>query len=136
MDKNLLTREIISILYENVMKFTSPSDNKGCLLYTGTLQSGYGIVSKTFGGHRYRLYAHRAVVLFKSGYLDIPEDVEVSHLCHNKQCVRYDHLIIESHEINNNRQNCYSEGRCTKSHFDSKGNKLQDCMVHCNDLLV
>ena len=129
MANNLLNRHIIRSLYETVIKYTTVSHDNDCVIFNGTLQGGYGIVSKTFGGHRYRLYAHRAVFLHESGLLSIPDELEMSHLCHNKQCVRYDHLIIEPHVINNNRQHCKAEGTCTRNHFDSNGQKLKDCLV-------
>jgi HNH endonuclease len=67
----------------------------GCWLWTGaTNESGYGYVWA--GGRRWR--AHRlAYSLFVS---DLPEGMEIDHLCRNRGCVNPDHLEAVDHRTN------------------------------------
>jgi len=44
--------------------------------------------------------------------------VDLSHLCHNKNCVNPDHLVFELNTINQARVLCAETGRCF-SHGDS-----------------
>lgn len=43
--------------------------------------------------------------------------LEVSHLCHNKSCVKSDHLVLESNATNISREKCSRIGTCTESHL-------------------
>lgn len=72
-------------------------DGSGCWLWTGTrLPSGYGTYSR-FG------YAHRIVYSFLIG--DIPDGLEIDHLCSVRNCVRPDHLEAVTHAENMRRGN-------------------------------
>ncbi len=42
--------------------------------------------------------------------------VEASHLCHNNSCVEVSHIVMETHELNMERNHCREQGFCTKSH--------------------
>jgi len=46
-----------------------------------------------------------------------PDGYTVSHLCHERRCVRPDHLEIETMQINNERNNCVYRGRCESRHI-------------------
>lgn len=43
--------------------------------------------------------------------------LEVSHLCHNKLCIKPEHLVLESHETNCERKACFMLGTCCRVHF-------------------
>jgi len=71
----------------------------GCWVWTGYVNSdGYGIlnlgrpVSKRFGHSRknLRAYVHRLAFAIFKGRLD--EGFDVHHTCHNRKCVRPEHL--------------------------------------------
>ena len=42
--------------------------------------------------------------------------VELSHLCHNKLCVKFEHLTLETHMVNCSRKDCVEQSRCTNNH--------------------
>lgn len=50
--------------------------------------------------------AHRLSFILSSGLFDLPLGYDVSHICHNTLCVKYEHLSLEPHEVNNSRQLC------------------------------
>ncbi len=60
-------------------------------------------------------YTHRLSFMFQQN-LSVEElgDLagDVSHLCHNSLCAAPDHLALEPHHINHQRNNCVSEMRC------------------------
>ena len=43
---------------------------------------------------------------------DFDTEIEVSHLCNVKNCIREEHLVVESHQKNCSRKTCVKEGRC------------------------
>ena len=56
---------------------------------------------------------HRISYMVKVKIVDLPKDGrEVSHLCGTSLCCNPAHLSFESHEMNNTRQRCHSEGVC------------------------
>ena len=55
---------------------------------------------------------------------DEEEEIEASHLCHNKHCVLVDHISGEPHRINNSRKACVNEGFCMGH------GRYPPCMVH------
>ena len=100
-------------------------DNEhGCRLWLGACtQSGYGRKKLTFLDGSYKvILVHRVVYMCKYRSLHIPlvnndmKDLELSHLCNNKLCVRSDHIVLESHSVNMERIHCFNQGICTDSH--------------------
>ena len=66
------------------------------------------------GSHQYRI--HQLVyALNNNKKLDTPY-FEISHLCHNTQCVNLEHLSYEPHVTNMQRVNCVSTGHCLGGH--------------------
>jgi ribosomal protein S16 len=59
------------------------------------------------------LRVHRLQMYIHNGCRAIDTVQHVSHLCHNKLCVRIEHLSLETAQINNNRQICKNNGECT-----------------------
>lgn len=39
-------------------------------------------------------------------------DMDCSHLCHNSLCVNVNHISLEHHFINNNKQYCLNSNLC------------------------
>lgn len=61
-------------------------------------------------------YVHRLSYMVAHRLLELPPDLEVSHLCHSARCVEAGHLCLESHSTNQDRVTCHLQGMCTKSH--------------------
>ena len=47
---------------------------------------------------------------------DFGHPYDVSHRCHNKLCINLSHLSLEPRAINNNRNICKNEKKCTQDH--------------------
>ena len=84
-----------------------PMTRKFCLMYiTKGKKTGYGTVSTPYGP----VDAHRAVYYGHHANETPHDEVEISHRCHNKRCVRIDHLVAESHSENCQRKICHKKG--------------------------
>ena len=55
---------------------------------------------------------HRVVYSLYTGVILSTPYYHVSHLCHNKICVNFDHLVYEPSCINMQRKQCVSQGKC------------------------
>ena len=102
----------------------------GCLLWKGATFSGrYGRMRNPFYKHANQpayMRIHRLVYLLHhidefSDFI-VPktdtngQDLEVSHICHNRLCVNIDHLVLESHMTNCSRRECVAKKICCKTH--------------------
>ena len=89
-----------------------------CILYTGrTKNTGYGIIDIRFPGmeRHIPMHVHRVRYMIHIRTLKLtPSEYHVSHLCHTRNCSNVSHLSFEPAHVNNARQNCFSEKRCTK----------------------
>ena len=83
----------------------------GCYIWKGASPKGYGVLSFSFRGKKFKLKAHR-VVYYLGFNQPLSPKMHVSHVCHNKLCVNIQHLSYEPQKINNNRQICAHEGIC------------------------
>jgi len=107
-----------------IQKSTEMGNQHGCQLWQGA------VTPRGYGQKRIRLpdgtsklmLVSRVVYMCKHQTLNIPQDningekVEMSHLCHNRSCVRQDHLILESHVVNMERQHCFHQHLCIGTH--------------------
>jgi predicted DNA-binding protein (UPF0251 family) len=64
--------------------------NTKCLLWTGCISDGYGVIS--IGPHHYR--THHIAWMFKTGRTFIPEGMVVRHLCGSYLCSNESHVEI------------------------------------------
>ena len=55
-------------------------------------------------------------------WIKIQDDLECSHLCWEQKCLNMDHLIVESHQDNQERKKCANQGVCT-------GHQLYNCLT-------
>jgi uncharacterized protein YutD len=95
-----------------------------CHIWNGQQLKGYGIFEFRFRKHKIKLRVHRLQMYIHNGCRAIDTVQHVSHLCHNKLCVRIEHLSLETAQINNNRQICKNNGECT-GHYG-----LARCILH------
>jgi hypothetical protein len=67
----------------------SPNGMAGCIVWTGALTDGYGLIY--VGPGRYAR-AHRAA--WELSDRDLTEGLELDHLCRRRACVNVDHLEL------------------------------------------
>lgn len=83
--------------------------NGDCVVY-GSAGSYHNIKIRHFGpGRTIRIYAHRLALLKKINTLEIPKNMQASHLCHEKACINIDHIEAEPQHINMARIPCMNE---------------------------
>ncbi len=67
--------------------------SEGCWRWRGTLRGdGYGVINAGKEGGYKILRAHR--VAYEHFVGPIPEELEMRHLCHNRECVNPEHLAV------------------------------------------
>ena len=93
----------------------SESDPAACWLFTGrTSKAGYGkvdIVVPNLG--KKTLTAHRlSYMVYVIKTFKLSQDLEASHRCGNRLCIRPSHIVGERHEQNKTRQVCHSLRNC------------------------
>lgn len=102
-------------------------ENDTCRIWQGpvTKVGNYGLISyKDPHDCRWKkTRAHRLVFMLNSENLNLPRNMDCSHLCHNSLCVIFTHLSFEPHGINNNRQYCVNSNKC----YGHVG--FSDCML-------
>lgn len=102
-----------------MVRFWRRVDTSGeCWLWTGgTTTHGYGQMSVDFR----KVLVHRfAYELFRG---PIPDGLEIDHLCHVRNCVRWDHMEAVDHATNMARQRWKPE--CPKGHAMTGDNVLR-----------
>jgi hypothetical protein len=117
--------------------FTNCEERGDCLMWSQSVNSsGYPQmrIKLANGAGAYAL-VHRLVYAIKSGrVLEPPHpgemQYEVSHLCHNKTCMRFDHLVYEPKAINSDRRSCKSNGICHREHHFYRAS-YPNCIIHC-----
>ena len=91
-----------------------------CWVFTGRQKNGYGLVDVVISERsksRTTIHAHRlALMIWITGSWDIPSELDASHLCGTRLCVRPSHLVLESREDNKSRQICHSYNVCNIGH--------------------
>lgn len=91
----------------------------GCVVWLGCGSQKYGRKRVKFpGDHASRLvYTHRLCYMLTHRLQQLPENIEISHLCHTPRCIRIDHLVPEPRATNADRLTCNLQRVCTKNHY-------------------
>lgn len=71
---------------ERFMHFVVEGNGDECWVWTGALVGGYGQFSTGGVVH----YAHRYA--YETSVRELPEDIQVDHICRNRACVNLNHL--------------------------------------------
>jgi len=89
----------------------------GCLIWQGGMKGAYGVKKLSPPGHKQLVRtAHRALYMCFTRTLELPPDMDASHLCHENKCVNISHLVLEDHNINMGRLECRNNGVCSRKH--------------------
>ena len=79
----------------------------GCLLWSGERGSdGYGLFRFTYDKERYKVRVHRFLFFIDKRIPHYDKMAQVSHICHNKLCIKMDHLNLEDAATNTERNIC------------------------------
>lgn len=70
--------------------------HKGCWIWTGAINNGYGFWTVTKSPDKHHFFAHRVAWLLKKG--PIPSHRFVLHRCGVKSCINPDHLYLGTQE--------------------------------------
>ena len=90
-----------------------------CIVWKGTKdKDGYGETRLQFRGKRVKVRVHRLLFYIQTNCTDISK-LHISHLCHNKACITFEHLSSEPARINNERKSCVLNGECS-GHYGYK----------------
>lgn len=68
----------------------------------------YTRTSKRLSHNIIRKYVHHVALLRKLQQIELAPGLEASHLCHNKACIKPEHMTAEPHLINMSRNACAS----------------------------
>lgn len=91
--------------------WTKVNKTSNCWNWTGAvIQNGYG--QFFFGGKV--VGAHRAS--YEINVAQIPEGMEIDHLCRNRKCVNPEHLEVVTRQVNQLRSNSVSGINARKTH--------------------
>lgn len=100
-----------------------PARDGECKIWTGGPREGlYGKMKVyvpelgTIGGpwSQKTVTVHRLAYMLNIPAFNIqPADHEVSHICHQPRCCKFEHLSFEPHAINVQRNTCKAEGKCS-----------------------
>lgn len=112
---------------KSVLGGVASQDLGRCLNWTGALSAkGYGLFNLD---KRIKItsLAHRLIYIEAFG--EISPKLEISHLCHNRRCIRLGHLVAETHLNNIHRKPKIS--RCPKGHAEylTRKNGKRECAV-------
>jgi len=94
--------------YENKLHNNSVITDTGCELYKVNSSDGYvriGVKGKS-------LLAHRFAYFYEHQDSKSPPRFEISHLCHRKNCINFDHLSLEPSYTNKLRRHCVLKNKC------------------------
>lgn len=99
------------VLSKKIDAKVSIETNNGCKLWR--TESDYPKMRVKFPGKGEKTYyVHRLVVMISLKVKILPDDFEVSHLCHNKSCCNLEHLSLEPHYVNGKRMQCKTQSKC------------------------
>ena len=111
-------------IIENLYKKSDyPVGRHSCRLWTGALKykSVYGKCRDPFPGRGGKYTTpHKAAYLChirQANLNDNQRRLEISHICHNPLCIMAEHMTLEDHMTNQERQTCKFNRNCSTRHL-------------------
>lgn len=114
--------------WDRILKVISKhaeASETGCEIWKGTTdKDGYPIMQVPWPGEKRKLERVQRMRLriLHAGKYSLPKvnkygaPMEVSHICHNRSCIKLDHLVLETHQQNMCRRHCVAARRCLGGH--------------------
>ena len=110
-------------------KSHAPTGPHGCTMWQGGIwrragKYSYGRIRNPFPGPPERMTVHKLVYFLhkRQRPCDLPQrdahgsPYEISHICHQTLCTNMQHLVRETHSINQERLHCKNQGHCSQTH--------------------
>lgn len=93
-----------------------------CLIYCRIRP--YTVCRRTTpSGKKLAINAHRLALMTKMRTVDIPSDIQASHLCNRPGCIKLEHIFPEDKFTNEERKICHTRKICS-GHGDHP-----DCII-------
>ena len=108
-------------------------ENGVCQIWTGgkkVCKNNYvfGILNVTFpDGKRTKINVARLSKMMQYKTLSFESNIDSSHLCHNPLCILPEHINMEPHTVNNTRQFCVHNVKC--SGHTMNGVVYPECLI-------
>lgn len=118
---DLTDREKWCLTYRIRKFICTPTGTNDCTFWKQSgkpTNDGYGYLHTRLRGKNYKFSAHRLAYFVGSGFPPLDQHIHVSHLCHHKLCVKFEHLSYETAHINQSRKRCLRSKTC-HGHGDS-----------------
>lgn len=112
-------------ILEKILEKSPQNNYNNCRIWGGAKTNKYPYMRNPFGKNPRTLKVHRVVYICKITDINLPtqdssgKKLEISHLCHNNECVNPDHVYLETHQTNMDRISCRVQGSCTHNHEPS-----------------
>lgn len=109
--------------------WSNVTEDGACWVWTGTITSaGYGQITFCFGGSKANYLAHRVSYTLMAD--EIPDGLELDHLCHNTRCVNPEHLDPVTHAVNLSRSRAAIRATCKHGHTRTPENTYRNKLGH------
>lgn len=110
-----LSREEKRFLFQELcFESSDPKSSKECRLWLkkSRTDDGYCVRTFTFRNVEYKkVRVHRLLYfIFTGDHALTNPAMHISHKCHQKTCLQFDHLSLEPASVNNSRQICKYDG--------------------------
>ena len=109
-----ISKELALELFERFKRHIPVGPEDQCWNYQGTIGRGYGKIIIRSGKRKDNYLAHRVVYSALRG--EIPEGLELDHLCRNRRCVNPWHLELVTGRVNTLRGDALSAINARKTH--------------------
>ena len=73
-------------------RISIPDPVTGCMYWRGYKHGGYGLATLTCNGKQETVYVHR--LLYEHFVCPVPGNLQLDHLCRNRDCVNPTHLEV------------------------------------------
>ena len=141
-DPSVFTAQQLERLKLNLLKKTYPPDEDGCMVFSLKSRCGNypnckigAEFGRPFGDPRANFNPSRILKSIETNQIIYKHEFNelfLSHLCGNPLCMNIGHLIFETLDNNNKRQDCHADKRC----HGLDRHKLPICYIRNNPIKI